>query len=320
MLALLLGVAVVYGTVGYVVIEGFGVLDALYMTVTTLTTVGFGEIEPLSAGGRAFTMSLIAFGFVAVFVLIAMVTARLASGQLGKTLSRRIMRRRIDNLRDHFIVCSYGRVGRASVGELVNQDADVVVIEGDATLEAVLADAQVPYLIDDPANEAVLEQAGVRRARGLLCAVDSDASNVFIALTARSMNPDLFIIARASSPDSVEILRRAGCDRVVSPYIESGVRMAAMSMRPAVLDFVDMVSIDPDLRVEEVVVRSGSRLDSISIREACADRAGVMVLAVRKPDGELVVPPQADTKLAGDDLLILVGPVPELARLAEEAT
>ncbi len=320
LLAVLLAVALVYGTVGFVVIEGFGLLDAVYMTVTTLTTVGFGEIEPLGPGGRAFTISLIAMGFVAVFVLVAVVTARLASGQLGRTLLRRTMRRRIDNLSNHYIVCSYGRVGRAAVEELLNSDADVVVIEVNPALEPVLAEAEVPYIIDDPANEGVLEHAGVRRARALLSAVDSDAANVFITLTARSMNPELFIIARAARAESVEILRRAGSDRVVSPYTESGVRMAAMSMRPAVLDFVDMVSVDPDLRVEELVVQSGSRLDARTIREACSPHTGVMVLAVRKPDGELVVPPQADTRVSRGDLLVLVGPVAALAELAEDAT
>ena len=318
--ALMLGFALLYGTVGFVVIEGFGLLDSLYMTVTTLTTVGFGEIEPLGPGGRIFTISLIAVGFSAVFVLVAVLTAQLASGELGRALLRRSVRRRMDNLRNHFIVCSYGRVGRAAVNELRGQGAEVAVIEIDPTLEPALAEAGLPHLIDDPAHEAVLERAGVRRARGLLCAVDSDAVNVFITLTARSMNPELFIIARASHPESVDTLQRAGSNRVVTPYTESGVRMAALALRPALLEFVDMVSVDPDLRIEELVVGDSSPLVEKTVRQACSAHAGVMAMAVRKPSGELFVPPQADTVLSAGDLMILVGPVRALGRLAEEAS
>src|SRR5688572_12729017 len=230
-------VTLVYGTVGYVVLEGFSPLNALYMTVTTLTTVGFGEIEPLGAGGRAFTLSVIAVGFTAAFTLLAILTSLVASGQLGRSLSRRTMRQRIDALHDHYIVCAFGRVGQAAVEELAAQGAGVVVVEVDPSREAAMIEAGVLYLLDDPQKEDVLEQAGIERARGLLCAVDSDAANVYITLLARARNPDLFIIGRASSPESVEALRRAGSDRVVSPYRLSGTRMAALAFQPAMLEF-----------------------------------------------------------------------------------
>jgi voltage-gated potassium channel len=315
----LLAFALVYGTAGYVVIEGFGVLDAVYMCVTTLTTVGFGEIHPLTPAGRAFTLSLIAIGVLAVFALIAVLTSLLASGQLGQLLARRGMRRQIDNLRDHFVICAYGRVGRAAADELTEQGADVVVIEIDPNLEQDMLEAGLPYLVDDPSDESVLDAAGVRRAQALLCAVDSDEINVYITLTARAMNPDLFIIARAARPESIEILRRAGADRVVSPYTISGARMASLALRPAVLEFVDMVSVAPDLRIEELVVGDGSRLASCSVREVCAPYEGVMILAVRQPSGDTLVPPRADTVLSAGDVLIVVGPVKALAQLAEGA-
>ncbi len=229
------------------------------------------------------------------------------------------MRRQIDNLRDHFVICAYGRVGRAAADELTEQGAEVVVVEIDPAREPVMLEVGLPYLIDDPSDESVLEAAGVRRAQGLLCAVDSDEINVYITLTARAMNPNLFIIARAARPESIEILRRAGADRVVSPYTISGARMASLALRPAVLEFVDMVSVAPDLRIEELVVGEGSGLGSRSVREVCAPHEGVMILAVRQPSGATLVPPRADTVLSEGDVLIVIGPVKALGQLARGA-
>ncbi len=315
----LLAFTLVYGTAGFMVLEGFGFVDALYMTVTTLTTVGFGEIKPLGTGGRVFTLSLIVIGVVALFSLLAVLTSLVASGQLGRSFLRRSMRQRIDGLRDHYIVCAFGRVGRSAVADLTAEGAEVVVVEVDASKEDELAAAGVPFIIDDPTREEVLERAGIARAKGLLCAVDSDATNVYITLLARARNPDLFIIARASSPESVEALQRAGSDRVVSPYRLSGARMAALALRPAMLEFVDMVSVAPELRIEELVVSNRSPLVDASVRGACAPYEGVMILAVRSPDGQLLVPPRAETVLKANDLLIVVGPQGALSRLAEQA-
>ncbi|HEV2810392.1 MAG TPA: potassium channel protein [Acidimicrobiales bacterium] len=315
----LLAFALVYGTVGYWVLEGFGLIDALYMTVTTLTTVGFGEIQPLSPAGRVFTISLITVGVVTVFDVFALFTSLIASGRLNKILGRRSMDRNIESLRDHYIICAYGRVGRAAARELSERGAEVVVVERQPELEALLAEAGVPYVLGDSTQEAALVRAGIHRARGLLCAVDSDAVNVYIALTARALNPELFIIARASSAESVDKLHRAGSDRVVSPYVVSGARMASMALSPAVLEFADMVSVASDLRVEELLVGEGSRLVSRTISDVCDPYEGVMVLAVRKPAGELMIPPRADTVLHQDDFLILVGPVAALEKLADEA-
>ena len=315
----LLAFTLVYGTVGFMVLEGFGLVDALYMTVTTLTTVGFGEIKPLGTGGRIFTISLIVVGVAALFTALAVLTSMVASGQLGRSFTRRSMRQRIDGLRDHYIVCAYGRVGRSAAADLMSEGAEVVVVEIDATKEDELMAAGVPYLIDDPTREEVLDRAGIAQAKGLLCAVDSDATNVYITLLARARNPDLFIIGRASSAESVDALRRAGANRVVSPYRLSGARMAALALRPAVLEFVDLVSVAPDLRVEELVISDRSALAGATVRDACAPYEGVMILAVRNPSGDLLVPPRADTQLEAKDLIIVVGPQTALSRLAEQA-
>lgn len=318
--AILLLLAIVYGTTGYVVLEGFGLLDALYMTVTTLTTVGFGEIQPLSPLGRAFTMTLIASGFLAVFLLVSAVTAAFASGQLGKRMSRRGIVRQIERLRDHYVICAFGRVGRAAAEELARQEVEVVIVEPDPDLEPLIVESGLPYLIDDPTKDSVLEQAGIHRAKGLLCAVDSDAINVYITLTARALNPELFIISRASRRESVEALQRAGSNRVVTPYTVSGNRMASLALRPAVLEFVDMVAVAPDLRIEELVVGKGSALASRTISDVCAPYRGTMVLARKSESGDFLIPPAADTVLSEGDLLIVVGPIAALSRMAEDAT
>ncbi len=230
------------------------------------------------------------------------------------------MQRQISRLTDHFVICAYGRVGRAATQELLRNGADVVVVEVQESLEDLLIEADVPYVIGDPSEESVLEEAGIRRARALLCAVDSDVVNVYITLSARALNPDLFIIARASRPESVEKLRRAGSDRVVSPYAVSGVRMASQALQPAMLEFVDMVSVAPDLRIEELVLAEGSPLATRTVQEACAPYDAVMVLAVRSGDGELLIPPRADTVLDAGDLIIVVGPADALAGLAKAAS
>jgi voltage-gated potassium channel len=316
---LLLLLALVYGTVGYQVLEGFTPLNAFYMTVITLTTIGFGEIEPLSPTGRMFTITLVVFGVVVVFDLIARFTTLLASGRLSRSIERRAMQRQISRLSDHFVICAFGRVGRAATRELVGNGAEVVVVEVQEALESLLIEADVPYLIGDPSEESVLEEAGIRRARALLCAVDSDVVNVYITLSARALNPGLFIIARASRPESVEKLRRAGADRVVSPYAVSGVRMASQALQPAMLEFVDMVSVAPDLRIEELVVGASSTLAAQTVRDVCAPYDGVMVLAVRSPDGELLIPPRAETVLNEGDLIIAVGPAAALSGMARAA-
>ena len=316
---LVLVFAMAYGTVGYMVLEGFGFLNALYMTAMTVTTVGFGEIQPLSDVGRLFTISLMAIGVLAVFALVAVFTAMLSGGQLSRFLERRAMHRQLGELRDHYVICAYGRVGRAAAQELISQGAQVVVIEVKHELEEDIVDAGVPYILGDPTEDDVLEEAGITRAKGLLCAVDSDAINVYITLTARALNPGLFIISRASSPESVEKLRRAGSDRVISPYRVSGVRMASMALRPAMLEFVDMVSVAPDLRVEELLVREGSPIRGKTVRAVCAPFEGVMMLALRKRSGDLVVPPKADTVLDEGDVVIALGAAGPLGQLARDA-
>lgn len=313
---LLLAGALVYGTVGYWLIEGWNLLDALYMTVVTLTTVGYEEVHPLHTDGRIFTITLMLYGVVVLFTAIAVVAQLLVSGELGEPLRRRRMRKRIEELHDHYVICAYGRVGRAAAEELTQQDIPFVVCEPLTELVPLLEERDIPYINADPSEEYVLQEAGIERARGLICAVDSDATNVYITLTGRALNPKLSIVARAASPESEGKLLRAGADRVVSPYILSGKRMAYLAMQPSVVEFFDMVTVAPDLRLEEIVVRPNSSLDGKTVGEACADFGDVSVLALKKMGADLLASPDNGTELSAGDLVVALGPAKALGEMA----
>lgn len=307
--------ALAYGTVGYIAIERWSFLDAIYMSVTTLTTVGYREVHQLSTPGRIFTITLVLFGVLVLFMAVAAVAQLLLSGELGEPLRRRRMQRKLDRLEDHYVVCAFGRVGRAAVAEFRQLGVAYVVIETQTGLVPLMEEQQVPYITADPTEEAVLKQAGIERAKGLVCAVDSDAINVYITLTARVLNPTLSIVARASAPESVDQLQRAGADRVVSPYVLSGRRMASLALQPAVVEFIDMVTVAPDMRLEEIVVRPNSPLDGRSVGEACAAHGDLTVLAVKKMGTELIPSPAQDVRFGSGDLVVAMGPVRTLNEL-----
>jgi voltage-gated potassium channel len=303
--ALGLALALVYGVAGYMLLEGWRFLDALYMTVITLTTVGFREVRSLDDGGIVFTLTVITIGVGLVLTTVAVVAQWVLEGQWGERTRRHRMQRRIDDLTGHFIVCAYGRVGRAVARELEAEGASFVVVDPDERLVERMRDDGVPYLIDDPTHEAVLRAAGVDRARGLVCAVDSDATNVYIALVARALNPDLFIVARASEPGSDQRLLHAGADRVVSPFVSSGRHMALVAMRPSAEDVVALgTSGHASMSLEEVRVEPGSALDGVSIGQGLGSTP---VLAIRHMGGQITPNPGADLHLRQGDLVLLLG-------------
>ncbi len=291
---------VVYGVAGYMLLEGWSFDDALYMTVMTMTTVGFREVRPLDTGGRMFTLSLIVLGVGIALVGISLAAAVIAEGELGGSTRRRRMTKRIDELHDHFIVCAYGRVGRATVRELQAAGAPFVVIDPKEELRERMEADGVPYIVDDPSNEPILRQAGVDRARALICAVDSDATNVYITLTARSINPDLFIVARASERGIAGRLEQAGANRVVSPFVSSGRHMVRMAVDPSIVDVFDETA--RSIPVAERAVAQGSDLEGVRV-----DAVGAPVLALRRPDGSTVASPSAETVIAAGDVVLLLG-------------
>lgn len=293
---------VVYGVVGYWRFEGWSFLDAVYMTITTLTTVGFREVRELDTSGRIFTLSLLVLGVGVLLTGISLTAAVLAEAEIGGRSRRKRMGRRIGTMRDHYIVCAYGRVGRAAVRELERAGAPFVVLDPNEELEERMSEDGIAYLIDDPSLEPALRDAGVERARALLCAVDSDATNVYITLTARQLNPDLFIVARASEPGSAERLERAGADRVVSPYVSSGRHMVRMASDPSIVDLFDEGSGGRrSVPVTERVVDDASELCGRTVAQVDAS-----ILAVRRADGSTVPNPGADIQLEDGDVVLLL--------------
>ena len=282
------------GSIGYVVL-GFSLLDAVYQTVTTITTVGFRELRPLSTAGKIFTIVLILAGVGTALYAFGVVLESLVEGHLRQHFERRRMKRDIARMTGHTIICGWGRVGRAVGGYLAGQDAQVVVV--DLAPERAAA-AGHPALLGDVTDDDVLRKAGIMRARALVAAINTDAENVYVTLSARALRPDLVIIARARTEASEPKLLRAGATRVVNPQRIGGQRIAAAALQPNVVEFLDVVMHDGSLefRLEEVSVRAGSRLAGRTLQEAnVGETTGALVLALRGHDGTFLAnPPTAN--------------------------
>jgi voltage-gated potassium channel len=313
-----LGAVLVIGTVGYLLL-GFAWLDALYQTVTTVSTVGFREVEPLSATGQVFTMVLILVGVGATLYALAAIVELIVEGRLNELLGRRRMEQSIAALSGHVIICGWGRVGRAIAADVHAAKRRYVVVDIDPDrLEGEGIDA----VVGDATEDAVLEAAGILRASALVAAVDSDAANSFIVLSARALRSDLFIVARTRSQDSQEKLLRAGADRVVNPQSIGGARMAAFVLQPHVAEFLDVVMHERtlELRLEEVSVSEGSPLAGSTIgQSALREQTGALVLALRGDDGSFRTNPRSDTRIDPGEVLIAIGTQAELDALVELA-
>lgn len=253
----------------------------------------------------ALVISLAVLGIIALVVVLAVNAASLTDGPLGIAARRRRMQNKIADLKEHFVVCAYGRVGRAVARELEAEGVRFVVVDVKAELEELMRIDGVLYLVADPTHEQILRRAGIERARGLICAVDSDAANVYITLTARSINPELFIVARASEPDSPQHLYRAGADRVISPYISSGRHMALLGLRPRVVDYLDVVGLgEKRVRLEEILIEPGSPFVGSTVAAVSGD---AIPLLIRRNVGHLVPRPEGTEELEAGDMLVVVG-------------
>jgi len=299
-------------------LEGWRAIDALYMTVITLSTVGFGEVRPLSTEGRLFTTALIVSGVASVGYLFSAISQNIVSGELHGTLWRRRMQKSVDHLKDHFIVCGYGRVGREVAKDLRQRDKSCVVVE--VELE-VLENSGLLYIIGDAADDDILREAGIDRAAGLVAATGSDATNLFITVSAHTLNPDLNIVARANQPTTEAKLLHAGATHVISPYTLGGRRIATQLLYPSVTDFLDVVmhSSNLELWLEEVEVANDSDLDSRTVAEVeVRRRTGANVLALVRHDGterSVVNNPPATLRIQPGDVLIALGTMDQLQAL-----
>ena len=310
---------VVIGTLGYRWIEGMGWVDAAYMTIITVGTVGFGEIQPLSQTGRVFTMGLIVVG-VGVGAWAISNLVEVALGQtLWTSVQRRKMTQSLSDLRDHYVVCGHGRLGTRIVRDLAARGESFVVVDMDPGLEETFLAHQLPHVIGDATHDDVLRRVRVDRARGLVSALDSDASNVLAVLTAREMNPRLLIVARANAEQSESKLRRAGADRVVTPDDIGGHRLALALLRPAVHDlFNEIFSFGLDIAVDvgQITIPASSPFAGQTVAGCDLRRMrNVSILAVREPGGDFVLNPDAQRVLRPGETMIVIGPAEAIYEL-----
>jgi len=309
----------VMGTLGYVVIEGWSVGDAAYMVVTTVATVGYGEVRPLSAAGRWFTIGLILVGVGAISYVFSVAVGVVVEGNLSRRWDRRRMERRVQGFQGHHIVCGYGRVGRQIADEFRRERRPMVVIDVNQSSLDVAQRAGLSVVYGNATDDDTLRRAGIERADGLITAVASDADNIFVTLSARSLRPDLAIVARANHDDAVPKLRRAGATQVVSPYEMAGQQMARLALRPSTVDFVETLlrGADGDLLLEDVRVGIAAPLVGTSLGDARRQFADdVMLLAVRR-DGRMLAPPPSDLVLQAGDVMAVVGSAAHLRALEQ---
>lgn len=305
-LFLLIFMITVLGILGFMVIEGWGFMDAFYMTIITITTTGFHEVHGLSETGRIFTVTLLGFGFVSVAYVSSQVVAELlATVDIRR---RRRMEAKIKKLKDHAVVLGYGRMGSAVCNELESQGFDYVVIENNERLHEVLQEKSVLWIDGDAAHDEVLVAAGIERAKYLVSAVDSEADSLFAALAGRSLNPDIKVIVRADSFSSGKKMMMAGADKVVLPYVMSGVKVANSIVHPEIEDFFEISSGEQKDRIQllDIKVKEDSALDGKSLRGCGFPREELMVVGVKK-DGNFVFGPSADYVFKAGDVVIAVG-------------
>jgi len=316
-LALVLSVFVV-GTIGYWAF-GLAFIDAMYMTITTITTVGYRELNgpDISNVEKVFTMGIIVTGVSTVLYTFTLVVQMIVEGQLREFVGRRRMDRKIAEMHDHVIVCGWGRVGRAAARDMERDGAHVVVIDVNADR---VADIDLPTVVGDATHDATLRAAGIGRARALIAALEGDAENLFVTLSSRAINADLFIVARARQDESVEKLSRAGADRVVNPQELGAARMASFVVQPNVAEFVDVVMHERsmDFRMREVEIPEGSQIAGTTLREAdLRHRAGALVLALRGDDGAFTTNPDPDIVLHPRNIIVAVGTEEALQELVK---
>ena len=301
-----------FGTFGYIAIEGWGFLDALYMTVITLSTVGFREVHNLSDLGKIFTMVLIFFGVSVIGYIVGSLAQIMFEGQFHRIIGRKKVEKSISALDGHYIICGFGRIGALICKEFAAKPLPFVVVEKDAaSIERMELDGHgYLFLRGDATVDDTLLKAGIKKAKGLISVVTSDTENVYITLTARGLNPDLFILARSGEEGSELKLKRAGANKVVSPYLIGGSRMAQAILRPTVVDFIEIATGHEhlELQMEEILIPDhsgfiGESLASSGFRK----ETGVIIVGIKKDCGKMGFNPESHTKLEARDTLIVLG-------------
>lgn len=318
----LLAAVLATGTFGYVTIEGWSIWDAFYMTVTTVATVGYREVHPLSHAGQAFTLGLIIVGVSTALYAFSAMAAVVVEGGWPKYLEHWRYVRMINHLTDHYVICGYGRIGSIVASEFTRQKTPFVIVERNP-IKVAEANGRGHLAVEgDASREETLKQLGIDRARGLVAAVGTDAENVYAVLTARVLKPDLFIIARAEGEESMSKLKKAGADRVISPYRIGAVQIAQTALRPAVVDFVEIAtsSDNLELSIEQIHIEKGSRLADRPLSEVTQrDKMNVVVVGIQHSHGTMEFNPAPATVLHAGDHLVVLGSSETLKELDRAA-
>jgi voltage-gated potassium channel len=318
---LLLVIVFVCGISGYMMLEGWGFLDSLYMTVITIASVGYMEVNPLTPTGRVFTIFLIIFGMGILLFGISTFTAFLVEGELGEILRRRTMEKKIAKLQGHYIVCGIGGVGRHIIEELLKTNRPFVAIDKNEEVCAGLIQEGIPVVKGDATSSAVLRSANAEQAKGVFCSLHSDADNLLLILTAKGINPGLKIIAKAEEDESEHKMRKAGADGVVLPEFIGGLRMASEMVRPEAVTFLDKMLKSPDdvYRVEDIVIHKDSLFRGKTLEASgLLENRGIAVAAVKKGE-KYLFSPRSDEVLENGDALILIGETKSVRAVKELA-
>ncbi|MBX9723172.1 MAG: potassium channel protein [Candidatus Obscuribacterales bacterium] len=313
----LLLICVGAGTFGYCMIEHWHPFDALYMTITTLTTVGYGEVHPLHRAGRIFTIGLILVGVGTLLYILSDTAQLIADTDPRELFGRKRMRDKIEKLKNHQIVCGFGRTGQEVAKQFMATGVDFVIIETDMENSRRAQDQGYLIITGDATEDGILREAQVSKANGIVCALSDDAANTFIALSAKEFNEKIKIVCRAANPGAESKMKRAGADKVISPYVIAGRRMASAVTHPLVMDFLDIAMHNPgfDLRLEQIMISLHGKLAGLTLRDAnIKQTVGAMVLAVNKK-GQLLTNPGPDLVFEDGDILVALGAEDELTKL-----
>ena len=310
----------VFGVAGYMIIEGWNLRDSLFMTVITITTVGYGEVHDLTPAGEIFTIVLLVVGVGIILYLLGTGAKLLLEGELEDIIGRKRLEKKIRELKDHYIICGFGRMGKTIAKEFSSKDIPVLIIEKRSVPDIEKSDFLI--LQGDANNEDVLKSAGIENAKGFISVLPTDAENLFLVLSARELNPDLFIVTRASEESSEKKILRAGADRVVSPYYTGGVRIANSILKPAVVDFIEFATKtgNLELQLEEVILSKGSKFSEMTLEDAGIGRdLGIMIVAIKRPDGTMEFNPSSTSTMASGDTLVALGETSKLKELEKLA-
>jgi voltage-gated potassium channel len=313
-------ITILFGIFGFFFIENMDIFESLYMTIITISTVGFMEVKPLSVYGRTITILLIIFGITNGAYAIGTSIRMFIEGELKKNIWRKKVEKKISKLKGHFIICGFGRIGSLICQELEAHGKEFVVIENNPEPIEQLEETPYLYLPLDASMDDSLISAGIMDARGLVTAVRSDADNVFITLTAKGLRPDIFVLSRASDEKNEVKLIRAGASRVVSPYLLGGRRMAQVLIRPTVVDFMDIAVKEGGigLKMEEIMVSPLSNLVGLNLIESNLRKDyGVIIVLIKKHHGEMIFNPMPTEVLDANDVLVMLGKVEDMRRMNE---